>query len=476
MKKGISILLILILLATLLVGCGNNETQDTTPPPTTPGPVVTPPVIDDDEDEDPVTITYAFWGDASERESVQATVDRFMDEFPWITVELINMDRGDFEPWLNTMAAAGTLPDTAMMSEAMVIPWATRGALLPVDINAIVEAVGDTPLPHLGFQYGGQALAYSVCNNIVALFYNVDRFEAAGLDAPPKNLADAWTWEEFLDVAKTLTLDSAGRNAHDPGFDRNNVVQYAIRMYDAAWMLETWAHANNGSWFDGPNNLTIDQPAATDALQMIADLYLVHGVSPQMGTNEGTIGTWLVEDTAMAINGTWSFGVWLGDAHRDHGLNFNVGVLPRMAGQATLSTAGTNVMMADTENPRAASIFLAWYAQPENAWGLVEDGIWMPIFSQWYQDEAMMRRWSDNDYPGRTAPANFPPFDDYRSAVIGPASDMNYVVSAAWYTVPNMDVFLVELGIVMTPIWDGTMSAADAIAAGMDALRAANRG
>jgi multiple sugar transport system substrate-binding protein len=415
-----------------------------------------------------------MWGDDAEVATLEATIAKFNEDFPWITVEIIQVDRGEYETWMNTMAAANTLPDTAIMAEPMVIPWAQRGALLPIDVDAIIQAVGDTPLPHLGFRYDGNVLAYSVCNNIVSLFYNADMFAAAEVDMPPKNWADAWTWEQFIDVAKSLTLDSAGRNAHDAGFDRNNIVQYGFRQYNATWMLEAWARANGAVWFDGPNSVTIDSDVSVQALQMIADLHLVHGVSPQFGTNEGTIDTWLVEDTAMVVNGTWSFGVWLGGARANHGLNFNVGVLPRMNGQGTISTAGVNVMMSDTQNAEAASIWLAWYAQPENAWGLVEGGIWMPIFNQWYHDEDLMRLWSDNDYPGRET-QNFPPFADYRAAVIE-ASLSPVVHGAAWYTVPNMDVFLDVLGTVLAPVWDGSQTAADAIAGGMDALRAANAG
>jgi len=427
---------------------------------------------DDADDDGQVVISYAMWGDDSEYATLEAVIANFQEEFPWITVEIIQIDRGEYETWMNTMAAANDLPDTAIMSEAMVIPWAERGALLPIDVDSIVEAVGDTPLPHLAFRHGGEALAYSVCNNIVSLFYNVDRFDAAGVPTPPKTWAEAWTWDEFIDIAKSLTLDSAGRNAHDEGFDRNNIIQYGVRMYNAIWMLETWSIANGGRWFDGPNNVTIDGAASVEALQMIADLHLVHGVSPQIGTNEGTIDTWLLEDTAMAINGTWSFGVWLGGAREEHMLNFNVGVLPRMGSQATISTAGVNVMMSDTEHPEAASIWLAWYARPENAWNLVEEGIWMPIFQQWYHDENLMRRWSDNDYPGR-ASRNFPPFEDYRAAVIE-ASLSPVVHSAAWYTVGNMDVFLDVLGTVLAPVWNGSQTAQEAVSGGMGALRAAN--
>ena len=491
MKKIFALILAAVMIFAFVAACTDDTpTVDPTPevaeetPEPSPEPTPTPEDIDEgvvmpdleEIDEDAVTISYSHWGSDSEHEVLLGTIARFNEEFPWITVEAIQIDRGEYETWINTMAAAGTLPDTGIMAEPQVIGWAQQGALLPIDINAIVEAVGDTPLPHLAFTHNGQALAYSVCNNIVALFYDVDKFEAAGVDTPPKTWADAWTWDEFLDAAKSLTLDSAGRDAHDAGFDRDNVAQYGFRQYNATWMLEAWARANGTAWFDAQGNVTIDNDAAVDAIQRMADLHLVHGVSPQFGTNEGYISTWLVEDTAMAVNGTWSFGVWLGGARRDHGLNFNVGVLPQMDGQGTIATAGPNVLFATTEHPVAASIWLAWYAQPENAWDTVESGIWMPIFSQWYHDEALMRRWSDNDYPGRQdGHDNFPPFEDYRSAVIE-ASLSPVVQSAAWYTIPNMDVFLDVLGTVLAPVWDGSQTAAEAIAGGLDALIAANAG
>ena len=311
-KRYLSIFVALVLVVGLFAACGNGAATETgTGGGTTGGGAG---AGAGDGNQDPVTITYAMWGDDAEVATLETVIENFNQEFPWITVEIIQVDRGEYETWMNTMATAGTLPDTAIMAEPMVIPWAERGALLPIDVDAIIEAVGDTPLPHLGFRHGGQTLAYSVCNNLVALFYNEDMFAAAGLDAPPKNWQDAWSWEEFIDVAKSLTLDSAGRNAHDPGFDRNSIVQYGLRHDNATWMLEAWTLANGGSWFEGTDSVTIDGAASVEALQMIADLHLVHGVSPQFGTTEGTIDAWLVEDTAMAINGTWSFGVWLGGA------------------------------------------------------------------------------------------------------------------------------------------------------------------
>ncbi|MCL2865837.1 MAG: extracellular solute-binding protein [Lachnospiraceae bacterium] len=486
-KKIFALLLSTVLVASLLMACAGDTANDTTTdtpaveetpddPPADDPPADDPPA-DDTGDQEPVTITYSMWGDAEElRVLEEEVIPNFMSEFPWITVEAIQIDRGEYETWMNTMAAAGTLPDTGIMAESQVIPWAEQGMLLPVDINGLAELVGDTPLEHLHFVWEGETVAFSVCNNLVQLFYDIDKFEEAGVDLPPTNWQDAWTWDEFVDAAKSLTLDSAGRDAHDAGFDRDNVVQWGIRFYNATWMLEPWALANGGGWFapGSPNDVIIAEAPSAEAMQMIADLYLVHGVSPQFGTNVGTIDTWLVEDTAMAINGGWSNGVWLGGARENEGLNFSIGVLPKMAEQATLATAGTNVTFATTEHPEAAAIWLNWYAQPENAWNLVEAGIWMPNFTAWYYDEDLMRRWSDIDYPGRTH-RNHAPFEDYLEAAIE-YSLSPVVHPAAWYWVNNMDAFLDVLGTVLAPVWSGDQTAQEALDGGLSALEAANRG
>ena len=55
-------------------------------------------------------------------------------------------------------------------------------------------------------------------------------FEEAGITVPTME-ADAWTWEEFLDVCQTLTIDNQGRNAKDPDFD--------AKEYQAVWYFFT---------------------------------------------------------------------------------------------------------------------------------------------------------------------------------------------------------------------------------------------
>jgi len=294
-------------------------------------------------------------------------------------------------------------------------------------------------------------------------------FEAADVDVPPANVADAWSWDEFIDTARTMTLDTNGNNAHSPNFDPSNIVQYGVMFDPAIWMLEVWALANGGGWYDpaDPFNVIIDQPAAVESLQMIADLHLVHNVSPQFGTNiAATIETYLLENAAMYINGQWSVGVWLGPAQFSDGLNYGVGVLPSMQRNITMATGGVNVAFSTSQHQEAAREWLAWYAQVENSWAMIESGIWMPIFPIWYHDEAYMRRWAENP--------NFPPFEEYRSAVINYA--LTNAVPTSWYWVNNTELFNDVLSTALAPVWSGHSTAEEAINGAIGALRAANRG
>ncbi len=69
-----------------------------------------------------------------------------------------------------------------------------------------------------------------------AVFYHPSMFDAAGLNDPPARYGEAYTWPDgtteawsfdtLAKVARRLTLDAAGRNATQAGFDRRHIVQY----------------------------------------------------------------------------------------------------------------------------------------------------------------------------------------------------------------------------------------------------------
>lgn len=416
--------------------------------------------------EDRVTITYSMWGDNEEVRVLEETIQKFEAEQDRIHVEVIQIDRADYVGALNTRAAGNNLPDTGIMAEDAVLMWAEQGML--ADVSNMYGADEAKPLDSLAFTFEGKPVGYSVANEVLLLFYNRAAFEEAGVTPPPSSADAAWDWDTFVDVAKEMTLDVNGNNAKSPDFDANNIKRYGVMFCPDFWQLEVWSVMNGGAWYDENGNVTINTPEAAEGLQRIADLSLVHHVAPQYGTNTATnIDQDLVNgNCAMYVNGQWSVGVWLGAARASDGLDYGVGVLPYMKDKVTLNTGGVNVAFASSQHPEEAMEWLKWYAKEENSWGLIESGIWMPVLSSYYTDEALTHKWVDNP--------NFPPYDEYKSAVVDYA--MNNARPTSWYWVNNTNLFNDALSTILAPCWSGNAQVADVIAQNIDALVAANQG
>jgi multiple sugar transport system substrate-binding protein len=467
MKRNVKFILALALSLLMLAGvvaCAAPEAP--APEPEAPAPEAPAPEPGNDDDEEVeappandgvARITYMFWGDEAEIENVQNTLDAFNAAHPHIYVSPWPVDRDDITEILTTLAAAGELPDTGFMTEEMAINWARAGFI------QAPECEGDTPRDIISFRWEDEVVAYSSCIVQLVFYYNRDLFDAAGVDYAPKTAADAWSWDEFVDVARTLTIDANGNNAHSPDFDRNNIEQYGFYLEPAVFQLEVWALSNGGGFFDPDDwsNVIINEPEAAEAIQRIADLYLVYGVMPRWGSLDGTIDAWFLEhNVAMAVNGSWSIGVWLDDAMNVHGLNYSVGVLPSMGRSVTIATAGLAVQYYGSAYPEAAAEFLAWFAATENKWGLIYGGIWMPRYEEWFLNEDMQREWADNE--------NHPPFEDFQSAVIN--FSMTNAVSAGWHWVPGYDAFLPELATALADVWSGDATAQEALEAARPAF------
>jgi len=407
-----------------------------------------------------VKITYSYWGAADEADATTAAANRFNESQDRIEVEVLTFPWETYVSKLISLAAAGELPDTGIMMESAVIQWAQEGML--ADVSGMYAEGESKPLDSLAFTYEGKPVAYSVANEILLMYYNKDMFDAAGTAYPSANPEEAWTWEEFVEVAKKLTLDVNGKTPNDEGFDKESIVQYGAMVENLTWQLEVWAISNGGGFFspDG-SEVWIGKPESIEAIQKVANLFLVDNVAPlSMGATDDGVSRSLITGTvAMTTNGAWNVGTCLGTA-KDEGLNYGVAPLPFMKEKVTINTGGPNVVFSQTKHPEEAMEWLKWYAQEENAWGLIETGIWMPTLEKWYTDEAFTRKWVENP--------NFPPYEDYKAAVVDYA--MNYARPTSWYYVNNTVDFNNLLGAELGEVWTGNKTAEQAITENLDAL------
>ena len=417
-----------------------------------------------------VTIIFSVWGTAQEAAVRQAAADRFnaSQNRIEVKVESISENSSAYTETLNVMATEGRLPDCGIMYETGTVQLAINGLL--ADVSQMYNASDSKPLDSLAFRGpDGKIAAYSAANEILLLFYNKDMFDKAGIPYPPASVDNAWTWDEFVETAKKLTLDRNGRTPNDAGFDRNNIRQYGAMVETFTWQLEVWALSNGGGFFspDG-KSVIIDQPAAIEAIQKVADLHLAHNVAPfSPGLTDNGIQRSIIAGTvAMATGGQWNVGTCLSAARDQKGLNYGVAVLPYMGTKVTINTGGPLVVFSQSKNQREAMEWLKWYAQEENSWPLIESGIWMPILDKYYTNEADTKRWAEN-------PA-FPPYAEYKSAVVDYAR--THAKPAAWYYTNNTANFNNLLASTLGDVWNGRATARDAVTRNAAALRKAHQG
>jgi multiple sugar transport system substrate-binding protein len=411
----------------------------------------------------PVEVTYMCWYNTTESEAQgnQALIDKFNASQDRIHVTMIAIPREGYETKVNTMAAAGQLPDSTQLSEAMTIEFAANGLLADVSQMYPSDAA---PLKSLTFTYNGKAVGYSSGDEVLLLYYNKKLFDAAKLPYPPASADKAWTWKQFVDVARKLTKDKNGKTPNDAGFDAKNIVTYGADFNRLWWMWPIVCYSNGGGLMspDG-KNLLIDKPESVEAMQMLADLYIKDKVAPSVADKNAMPSldlTLLTNKVAMATSGQWEMGVSLNNSLKD-GLDYGVGVLPKMKKAVTYNTGAPFGIFNSSKHKAEAMEWIKWWADEKNQWSLITGGILMPVMAKWYTSEAAMREWAD--HPPR------PAFAQYKTAVIDYA--MNNAIQVPWYYFNGYTGLNDILDSGIDAVWNGKVTAKAYIASIMPKLQ-----
>jgi multiple sugar transport system substrate-binding protein len=244
----------------------------------------------------------------------KALIDTYQTENPNYTIDALEAPP-EFDTVLLTDLAAGTAPDVWYQDASTLDRLIDTGYLL--DVNTCLEIVPELTLDRfsptfLGIHQRDDGSLWGLPDGgtPMVMYYNPESFERAGVELPTSD----WTWAEFLDVAQRLTLDSEGRNRLDADFDEENVVQWGfrVRQFLFEWIYWVW---QNDSDVIAPDGSTVsgylDSPATIEAIQFLADMVLVHGVSPdpstldQMVQEFGFLTNFLRGDVAIFPRGHW---------------------------------------------------------------------------------------------------------------------------------------------------------------------------
>lgn len=368
-------------------------------PSSTPTPTVTP-------------ITFTYWGSDMERTAIESMISRFETLNPDIDVLPIQIPYEEYLARVTAMIKEGNGPDVGYFSGLQAPLWAGEGKLLDLTDLVLKDPLLSNALPETRYFYGkGKIAALNTAVETALLFYNKDVFDRAGLPYPPADPDQAWTWAQFVDTAKKLTLDASGKHPGQAGFNPSAVTAYGAafdKTYEG-WTFYPFIFSNGGEVVneDG-TRLLLDSPEAIEAMQAMGDMMWVDRVSPTPADDANLPGYVTMLQTgslAMHISGQWT----LLDYASVQGLQFGVGVLPRFKTATTVVLGSPTVIFAGTRHRDAAIRFYKFHNNPQ-AVDLFARGLWMPLQKEYYTEPDKMKLWLDN--PAHPVEAH-PAFTDY---------------------------------------------------------------
>jgi len=371
--------------------------------------------------EEVVKLKFLYWGSNEEKKAVESMIKSFNESHSNIQVVGEHVP-GDYNTKINTLMASNELPDVAYLPDALASQWGIEGRLL--DFTPYMDENQDLKnrVP-LSFYYSepGKPAGFSTAAEVMVLYYNKDLFDEAGLPYPPAEADKAWTWEEFVEVARKLTKDSSGRTALDDGFDPNNIVQFGFSFDSDRASWGPFLASNGGDITDETGTqYALNSPEAVEVFQALQDLVFKYHVSPSLVQQQNLPNNNIRLQTrkvAMVIDGTWSL---LDMSQTD--MNFGIGVLPKFKEPKTMYIAGASVIFSTTKYPKEAIEFYKYHNNPQQV-DLYKIGLWMPVELKYYEDPQLIESWTN----GGVHPPEFKTAAmDYllNNAVISPSASL----------------------------------------------------
>jgi multiple sugar transport system substrate-binding protein len=288
-------------------------------------------------------LRVSMWDGIEVEPQVLEILEGFTDQFGATVENEFNPDSYDTK--LLAGLAAGSAPDVflwwnypEMVSRnglEDLTPYLTGDS--PLDISIYDERV-------LGVGRIGDGL-YGIPKDWTsrAVYYNKKLFDDAGIPYPTND----WTWDEFLDIAKALTIGE--------GVDK----QYGFFTYNGQYPLQGFVWSNGGDFISPDGTVAtgyLDSPETIEALDWYIRLHTEHGVSPtaaESTTVGGETTMFMNGKLAMYDTGIWPLSQFLGNPDLDFGT-----VLPPTTNDGNRACV---LHQADwCMNPAAPNKELAW--------------------------------------------------------------------------------------------------------------------
>jgi multiple sugar transport system substrate-binding protein len=303
--------------------------------------------------EDGVTLKLYYTLSPQVSRYIAGVCKEFEADHPGIKIKAEPIS-GNYYTKLQTMMAGGVAPDVIYMQNKSLADYRDRGVLLNLSPYIEKDSYDLEDICKLGFEEGGikEGAVYGipVTGTAEVLIYNKDLFDKAGLKYPDQ----AWTWNDMLEAARKLTLDTNGDGRID---------QYGVSIIPGWWAADiAWIWANGGQVFSSDlSKCIVNNARAREAIQFMVDLTNKYKVTPK-----GIIGSEVSNVAELFM--TSKLGMYLGlpyqalsDFSTVRSLNWDIALMP-------LSNSGRRVVRYTGECWSVSS----GSKHPREAWELVK--------------------------------------------------------------------------------------------------------
>ncbi|MFD3731326.1 ABC transporter substrate-binding protein [Streptomyces sp. NPDC058632] len=238
------------------------------------------------------------------------------------------------------MASSKSLPDIVQFDASEMPTFAEAGGL--VDLRTLGLETDEIPEGIVEFgSYRGTYYGAARSVNTLALFYNKDILDRAGLEVPT-------TWDELRDTAKQLTEGRRYGLALSAGGAEDGVFQFTPFM-----------------WSNGGDETELDSPQVVEALDYWKALLQDGSLSRSTvnWTQADVNDQFMAGNAAMMINGPWQVET----LNTDESLDWGIAQIPvPQAGDASVGPLGGAVLTVpktgDEDRERTAGRIVACLA------------------------------------------------------------------------------------------------------------------
>ena len=308
-----------------------------------------------EETDDGVTeIVYWQYYYETKKNLMDDLIEEFEAKNPDIKVIQQTFPYADYNTKVASSVPSGKGPNVINLYYGWLPTYVAAGYLQPLKDSSFAPSKVESEFFPLvkAAKFDGYYYALPTAVRSLALFYNKDLLAEAGYSEPPK------TWEEAIEMGKKMTKFDKNGNFTQIGLGVNldNQFHHVIR------------EVLNRQFGVSPYNedstkVQYNTQAGYDAMQMVADLEMVHKTGRQ-GFMEDDRAAFKAGTCAMFVSGSFA----LGTLDSVDGLNYGTAELPSMNGiKSNFASFWANGITSFTEGKELeASIkFLQFLTSPE---------------------------------------------------------------------------------------------------------------